>query len=115
MTKQLEARLYDHYGWDPFWGGSHFGGDAVVTRPSGRPVPAEVAEGRAEGLDAPPGDPHLGSAADIKGCAVHAADGDLGPVEHVPRPTTSPGTSAISSSPRITGCRASSCSLRPMR
>jgi hypothetical protein len=83
VTKQLEARLYDHYGWDPVWGGSHFGGDAVVTRPSGRPVPAEVAEGRAEGLDAPPGDPHLGSAADVKGFAVHVTDGDLGPVENV--------------------------------
>ncbi len=84
VTRQLETRLYDFYGWDPVWGGSHFGGDSVVTQPSGRPVPAEVAAGQAEGEEGPPaGDPHLGSAADVKGYAVHATDGDLGPVENL--------------------------------
>jgi len=83
VTRQLESSLYDFYGWDPFWGASHFGGDAIVTRPSGRPNPAEVAEGRAEDADAPPGDPHLGSVSDVKGYAVHATDGDLGHVENI--------------------------------
>ena len=54
-----------------------------MTRPSGRPNPAEVAEGRAEDADAPPGDPHLGSVSDVKGYAVHATDGDLGHVENI--------------------------------
>lgn len=81
VTGQLESSLCDFYGWDPFWGASHFGGDAIVTRPTGQPVPAEVAEGQAP--QAPTGDPHLGSAADVKGFAIHATDGDLGHVEQV--------------------------------
>ncbi len=83
VTRRMESSLYDFYGWDPFWGASHFGGDAFVTRPTGQPVPAEVAEGRPEDLEAPPGDPHLASAADVKGYAVHATDGDLGHVENI--------------------------------
>ena len=83
VTRQMEQRLYDYYGWDPFWGGSSFGADAIVLRPSGQPHPAEVAEGVAAGPEVPPGDPHLGSVADVKGYAVHAIDGDLGHVESV--------------------------------
>jgi hypothetical protein len=83
VTQQMERRLYDHYGWDPFWGASSFGADAIVPEPSGRPLPAEVAEGRAADLDAPAGDPHLGSAAAIKGYHVHAADGDIGAIDNL--------------------------------
>ena len=25
VTRDMEALLYDHYGWDPFWGASYFG------------------------------------------------------------------------------------------
>ncbi len=82
VTQQMEQGLYDYYGWDPFWGGSHFGAEAIVAQPSGRPLPAEVAEGRA--VDpGPPGDPHLGSAAAVRGYAVQAADGDIGAVDNL--------------------------------
>ena len=83
VTGQFEQRLYDYYGWDPFWGASHFGGEGIVARPSGLPLPAEAAEGRAADLDPPPGDPHLGSAAAVKGFAVHAADGEIGSIDNV--------------------------------
>jgi hypothetical protein len=83
VTQQMEQRLCDHYGWDPFWGASSFGAGAIVPEPSDRPVPAEVAEGRAADLDAPAGDPHLGSAAAIKGYHIHAADGDIGTVDNL--------------------------------
>src|SRR5271165_636430 len=39
VTRQLESSLYDFYGWDPFWGASHFGGDAIVARPTGSRSP----------------------------------------------------------------------------
>lgn len=80
VTGQLEQRLFEHYGWDPFWAASEFGGDAAVTEPSGLPLPAEMAEGRAG--EAPPGDPHLGSAAALKGFAVHGADGEVGSLDN---------------------------------
>ena len=83
VTEQMQQRLYEYYGWDPFWGAGLSGADGIVTPPSGQPVPAEVAEGRAAGLDVPPGDPHLGSAAAVKGYAVHASDGDIGSVDNV--------------------------------
>ena len=83
VTKQIEQRLYDYYGWDPFWGASHFGTEAVVAEPSDRPLPAEVAEGRAADAEGPRADPHLGSAAAVKGYAVHAADGDIGAVDNL--------------------------------
>lgn len=83
VTHAFEQTLYDFYGWDPFWGASLFGGDAAVVDPSGRPLPAEVAEGRAADREAPPRDPNLGSVADVIGFTVHASDGDLGAVENV--------------------------------
>jgi len=83
VTRRIEQGLYDYYGWDPFWGASSFGGGAVVMQPSVQPQPAEVAAGAAPDRDAPPGDPHLGSVADVKGYIVHAVDGDLGHVEHM--------------------------------
>ncbi|HKN26757.1 MAG TPA: PRC-barrel domain-containing protein [Roseiarcus sp.] len=83
VTEQMQQRLYDYYGWDPFWGAGLSGADGIVAPPSGRPVPAEVAEGRATDPEGPPGDPHLGSAAAVKGYAVHASDGDIGSVDNV--------------------------------
>jgi hypothetical protein len=83
VTEQMQQRLYDYYGWDPFWGASLSGTDGIVAPRSGQPLPAEVAEGRAADLDIPPGDPHLGSAAAVKGYAVHASDGEIGAVDNV--------------------------------
>jgi hypothetical protein len=83
VTEQMEQGLFGYYGWDPFWGASHFGAEAIAARPSDQPVPAEVAEGRASAPQAPPGDPHLGSAAAVKGYSVHASDGNIGSVDNV--------------------------------
>ena len=111
VTKQLEARLYDDYVWVVL-------GRVAFRRRRGRhPAlgaagPRRSGEGRAEDLDAPPGDPHLGSAADIKGCAVHAADGDLGLVEHVLADDVAWDIRYLVVATHH-WLRASSCSLRP--
>jgi hypothetical protein len=81
VTERMQDRLYEYYGWDPFWGASYFGADAIVPHPSELPVPAEVAAGEAE--PPPPGDPHLGSVADVIGYRIHATDGDIGHVENL--------------------------------
>jgi len=69
VTKRLEVRLHEHYGWDPAWGASYFGAGVVSKSPA---VPAGDSR-----------DPHLLRAASVSGCRVHAADGDLGHVENL--------------------------------
>jgi len=83
VTEQMEQGLYDYYGWDPYWGAAHFGAEAIVARPTGEPLPAEVAEERAADHEAPRGDPHLGSAAALKGYSIYAVDDDIGAVDNV--------------------------------
>ena len=52
VTQRLQARLHDHYGWDPYWGDTFFGYDAIdpiskpilpklesVRRPTWEPIP----------------------------------------------------------------------------
>ncbi len=84
VTKQMEAQLYDYYGWDPTWGTTYFGASAIVTSPGGPPIFAEAAARQAAGMEAntSDGDPHLRSVVSVNGYHVHATDGDLGHIEN---------------------------------
>src|ERR1700678_4556874 len=55
VTKQMEAQLYDYYGWDPSWGTAYFGPNPIVTSPAGPPIFAEAAARQAAGMEAHPG------------------------------------------------------------
>ena len=81
-TRQLEARLYDHYGWEPYWGDTYFGPDAIDHAAHRKPIVAEGAEERRWRLSRRR-DPYLRSAADVKAFAIHATDSDLGHVENI--------------------------------
>jgi PRC-barrel domain len=75
VTRDMEALLYDYYGWDPGWGGANSSENALV---------AEAAEHRANGAEnGPEGGPGLRSAASVSGYHVHASDGELGHVENL--------------------------------
>ncbi|RBP08642.1 PRC-barrel domain protein [Roseiarcus fermentans] len=74
VTEDMEQRLFDHYGWDPFFSAPQLGGEPAILRPAARAIPAEGPAG---------GGPRLGSAAALKGFSVHAADGDAGSVDNV--------------------------------
>ncbi len=82
-TRELEARLYDHYGWDRYWGDTYFGPDAID--PLSKPIHAETAAPRTAEMETEPGDsdPYLRGVAAVKGYHVHATDGDLGHVETI--------------------------------
>ena len=82
VTDQMQARLYDHYGWDPYWGDTFFGPDAID--PISKPILAETSERPAAdmGADSGDGDPHLRSVVEVNGYHVHATDGDIGHVEN---------------------------------
>jgi uncharacterized protein YrrD len=87
VSRQMEAHLYDYYGWDPTWGGSAFGVGAIASPLSpppliGEPPAPSPSAGDPEG-GADESDPHLRSAAEIAGYHIQASDGEIGHVETV--------------------------------
>src|ERR1700734_4498531 len=64
VTKDMEGLLYDYYAWDPYWGGSPFGGSPLAN------AEAQIVEQAARrNADAQPldGGDHLHSVAEFKG------------------------------------------------
>ena len=82
VNSDMEALLYDYYGWDPYWGASHFRA-ALSSDAESRIVADEVR--READAERPPVDgvDRLHSVAEFKGYAVHALDGDIGHVENL--------------------------------
>lgn len=87
VSRQLEASIYSHYGWTPYWGGvGYMGGAGAFAAPPiaavPEPYPSDPMPGLASGrADEPKGDPNLRSASEISGYYIKALDGDLGHVE----------------------------------
>lgn len=90
VSRQMEASLYGHYGWDPLWdvgylGGSGIGGLGLNSIGAGMPLAGfgAATERLTMPADTPAqenGDPHLRSAAAITGYHVQATDGPIGHV-----------------------------------
>jgi hypothetical protein len=84
VSRQYETHIYNHYGWDPYWGSTFFpmgGGMAmpfIETLPRSGPTPFGAA---GEATQQAKGDPHLRSAEAVTGFHVHATDGEIGHVE----------------------------------
>jgi PRC-barrel domain len=86
VSAQMQARLYDHYGWDPVWRGPHLEGilDGMASPMMGPPyLGFQMGAKPSFELDATQtGDPHLRSIFEVIGHHVHAVDGDIGHVEN---------------------------------
>jgi hypothetical protein len=82
VTEPMEALLYDYYGWDPYWGATHFGAELM---PNAEQRIVDDAAQREADAEAPPqdGGPRLHGVASLRGFHVHATDGDIGHVENV--------------------------------
>ena len=82
LSQQMQEGLYQHYGWDPYWGDTYFGPDAID--PLSKPIRAETGTRPASATESlgAGGDPHLRSVVEVKGYHVHATDGDIGHVEN---------------------------------
>jgi len=81
VSRQIEAHVYNYYGWDPYWSGGYFPIDSGMATPFVAPLYGKPRDpGRA---DAQPneGDPHLRSIAVVIGYHIHATDGEVGHVE----------------------------------
>ena len=82
VTDEMQARLYDHYGWDPYRAEHVF--RARRNRPDFEADPRrnQRASGGRHGSPFGEGDPHLRSVVEANGYHVHATDGDIGHVEN---------------------------------
>lgn len=86
VSRQMETSIYDHYGWNPYWGASpfmgpyaYYGSVLADTPPTGtRRRERELADAQREADD-----PHLRSINEIIGYHIQATDGDVGHVEDV--------------------------------
>jgi hypothetical protein len=75
VSRQHEAELAAHYGWDPWWtttGDPLDPGAMLLSSPDPEQLAAEA--------EAHHGDPHLRSTREVIGYHLHATDGDIGHV-----------------------------------
>jgi hypothetical protein len=78
VSRQMETDIYEHYGWNPYWGvGNSMGGAVAASlHLEAAPREADIGAIRRRG-----GDPHLRSVAAVTGYDIHASDGEIGHVE----------------------------------
>jgi hypothetical protein len=77
VSRQIEAHVYDYYGWDPYWGSPLLMSNAITT-PFAVPLPLSGSTPRDP---ANQDDPHLRSIATVSGYRIQATDGEIGHVE----------------------------------
>jgi hypothetical protein len=82
VTRQMELLLYDYYGWDPYWGVTHFGAGALPNSEL-QIVPEAVQRDSDAETFALGDDSGLHSGASVNGFHVRASDGDIGHVENL--------------------------------
>lgn len=83
VSRQMESRLHDHYGWDRAWGDGYFGTGPLAMGLGMQPYMLSSRSRRLVNPDGRPndGDPHLRSIEAITGYHVHATDGAIGHVK----------------------------------
>jgi uncharacterized protein YrrD len=85
VSRQMEAHLYDYYGWDQYWGPSYFGMGAMASPLSSPPYFGGIGGGGPAMHDVASdhGDPHLHSMHVVIGTHIEATDGAIGHVENL--------------------------------
>ncbi|HZS81350.1 MAG TPA: PRC-barrel domain-containing protein [Stellaceae bacterium] len=93
VSRQHEIRIYDYYGWEPYWMVRSWAGWAggypapfgvvpperfPLATAGDRPLAPEIAKEIAARSE---GDPHLHSTEDVLGHRVHASDGEIGHID----------------------------------
>jgi len=86
VSQQMETKLYEHYGWDPYWSDSYvLGASGAMAAPlmAAPYFGFGAGEGAVEREEAPISeDSHLRSFVEIVGYRIHAQDGEIGHVEN---------------------------------
>ena len=83
ICRDVEERFFDYYGWDPYWGDSAFGANALAAPLGVASVLEERQPGSPHGAAnrQPDGDPHLRSIAEVSSYEIRAIDGTIGHLE----------------------------------
>jgi len=84
VSRQMEAGVYDYYGWSPYWGAGLYMGDYGYAGGAMLASPYLESRWRSEAnTDArhDDGDPHLRSIAAVTGYHINASDGEIGHVK----------------------------------
>jgi hypothetical protein len=84
VSRQIEAHVYNYYGWGPYWSGSFLPMSNAMTTPFVASLHLSGSKPRDPGrVDAQPdeADPHLRSIAAVTGYHIHATDGEIGHAE----------------------------------
>ena len=72
VSRQMEAALFSHYGWEPYWGGDLYPVSNAIAVPYAIPPPSQTVR-LAEGSES-----HLRSSVSVTGYNIHARDGEIG-------------------------------------
>jgi sporulation protein YlmC with PRC-barrel domain len=84
VSRQQEKRLYEHYGWAPYWGlGGVYAADMLGVYPELllRPAAQGSASPPPATIDQTNGNPHLRSTRQVTGYHIQAEDGQIGRVD----------------------------------
>jgi uncharacterized protein YrrD len=83
VSRQMQSRLYDYYGWDPYWGGGYLGLGSTEAALMLAPWhdAAVMRDAAVTGSLADDADPNLRSVAALKGYHIQVSDGEIGHVE----------------------------------
>jgi PRC-barrel domain len=79
VSRQMEASVYDYYGWYPYWTSSFYiGSFGYAGEGPMAPLDPDAAKATASALGKKSDDLHLRSVAAVTGYHLHATDGELG-------------------------------------
>jgi len=84
VSRQIEAHVYDYYGWAPYWSGGFMPTSNAIATPFVTPLTlaqAELPDPAGDVIQADESDPHLRSIAAVTGYHIDATDGEIGHVE----------------------------------
>jgi hypothetical protein len=76
VSRQMEGRVYNYYGWDPYWAAAETQFVSPLYLTESEPPEQSRASAQSKG-----GNPHLRSTAAVTGYHIHATDGQIGHVE----------------------------------
>lgn len=78
VSRHNEINIYGYYGWDPAWGSSYFGPNAMAPDVAEQAIAEAGVLSRLEGRD-----PHLRSLSEVTGYDIQANNGAIGHLESV--------------------------------
>jgi hypothetical protein len=86
VSRQMETKVYDYYGWRPYWGaGFYMGGYGYAGDPwpTLGPLGSRHRDEEASSNQRNNDDPHLRSIQAVIGYHINASDGEIGHVENM--------------------------------